>query len=167
MAEDKEKLDGKAAPEPQPQFALQTIYVKDVSFETPNSPAIFSMEWKPEVNMQLSSEARNLQNKMTEVVLTITVTTKLEDKTAYLVEVNVAGIFVLDGIPADMMERVVSTACPNMLFPFARELVCNLVTRGGFPQLILAPVNFDALYKQQKQEDSKTTADKTNEQTRH
>ena len=166
MAENK-KLDGKAAPESQPQFTLQSIYVKDISFETPNSPDIFSLEWKPEVNMHLSSEARGIGQNMTEVVLSVTVTTKLGEKTAYLVETSVAGIFVLEHIPEEMIERMVATICPNMLFPFARELVSNLVTRGGFPQLLLAPVNFDALYQHQKQEESKTASEKTDGQIRH
>lgn len=134
------------------QFSIQKIYVKDVSFETPHSPLIFTEEWAPKVDLQLASQARAVNEDLTEVVLTITLTTRLGEKTAYLVETHVAGIFLIKEFPGEVVERMVATVCPNILFPFARELVCDLVTRGGFPQLLLAPVNFDALYAQQKQQ---------------
>ncbi len=134
------------------QFSLQKIYIKDVSFETPHSPSIFTEEWAPSVNMQVSSEASTIQDNLNEVVLTVTVTVTLGEKTAYLVEVHVAGIFYMKGFPDDVMERMAATVCPNILFPFARELVSDLVTRGGFPQLLLAPVNFEILYARQKRQ---------------
>lgn len=134
------------------QFAVQKIYTKDISFETPHSPQIFAEEWAPKVNMQLSSEASLIHEDLTEVVLTITLTVTLGEKTAYLVEAHIAGIFLIKDFPKEIVERMAATICPNMLFPFARELVCDLVTRGGFPQLLLAPVNFDALYAQQKKQ---------------
>jgi len=134
------------------QFALQKIYIKDISFETPHSPGIFTVDWVPAVNMQLSSEASHINDELIEIVLTVTVTTTLGEKTAYLVESHIAGIFMFKDFPQDVVEHMAATVCPNILFPFARELVCDLVTRGGFPQLLLAPVNFEALYAQQKRQ---------------
>lgn len=131
------------------QFAPQKIYIKDLSFETPHSPEVFKEEWNPTVNMNIASEAKLIDEKLYEVVLTVTVTVTMEEKTAYLVEAQQAGIFHIDGFPEEIIARMVATICPNILFPFARELVADLVTRGGFPQLLLAPVNFDVLYQQQ------------------
>ena len=131
------------------QFAPQKIYIKDLSFETPHSPEIFTEEWNPAVNMNIASEAKLIDEKLYEVVLTVTVTVTMEEKTAYLVEAHQAGVFHIDGFPEEIIARMVATICPNILFPFARELVADLVTRGGFPQLLLAPVNFEALYQQQ------------------
>ncbi|MCG8379414.1 MAG: protein-export chaperone SecB [Proteobacteria bacterium] len=142
------------------QFSVQKVYVKDLSFETPNSPEVFKMEWKPVVDMHMTNEANKIEDNLYEVVLSVTLTVKINDKTAYLVEVNQAGIFFINNIPEDMMDRTLATVCPNILFPFARETISDIVTRGGFPQLLLAPVNFDALYVQQQQqaaEQEKTT----------
>ncbi len=132
------------------QLAPQKIYVKDLSFETPHSPDIFKEEWSPGVNMNLSSDANLIDDKLYEVVLTVTVTVTMGEKTAYLIEACQAGIFHIDGFPEEIVTRMVAIVCPNILFPFARELVSDLVTRGGFPQLLLAPVNFEALYQQQQ-----------------
>lgn len=141
-------------------FAIQKVYVKDISFETPNSPAVFAEEWSPKVDMHLGSKASKVHDNLTEVVLSVTLTTKLGDRTAYLVEAHVAGIFLIKDFPGDVMEHLVAAICPNILFPFAREVVCDLVTRGGFPQLLLTPVNFEALYAQQKkQEESAADTD--------
>ena len=134
------------------QFAIQKIYVKDISFETPHTPGIFTVDWAPAVNMQLSSEASRINDELIEIVLTVTVTTTLGEKTAYLVEAHIAGIFMFKEFPQHVVEHMAATVCPNILFPFARELVCDLVTRGGFPQLLLSPVNFEALYAQQKRQ---------------
>ena len=141
------------------QFSIQKVYVKDLSFETPNSPDIFKMEWKPVVDMHMTNEATPIGEDLYDVVLSITLTVKLEEKTAYLVEINQAGIFLIKNIPEDVIERMLATVCANILFPFAREAVSDTVTRGGFPQLLLSPVNFDALYAQQQTEqpDSSTT----------
>jgi len=135
------------------QFSIQKIYVKDVSFETPNSPQIFQKQWQPVVNMDLTSAARTLDKSFYEVVLSVTVTVSFEKETVYLVEVQQAGIFQMTDIPEEIVKQMLATACPNILFPFAREAVSDLVTRGGFPQLLLAPVNFDALYLQQQQKE--------------
>jgi len=137
----------------QGQFAIQKIYTKDISFETPNSPAIFSeAKWEPEINVQLNSRAAQLNPGLHEVVLTVTVTAKQGDKTAFLVEVQQAGIFQAEGIDEAQMGHLLGSFCPNILFPYAREAISDLVSRGGFPQLLLAPVNFDALYAQHLQQ---------------
>lgn len=130
------------------QFTIQKIYVKDLSFEAPNSPQVFLEKWEPEVNLQISNSATALSDSTQEVVLTLTVTAKQQDKTAYLVEVHQAGIFNITGYDKDQLAAMVGGYCPHVLFPFAREAVSDLVTRGGFPQLLLAPINFDVLYRQ-------------------
>ena len=132
----------------QTHFSIQKIYVKDLSFETPNSPQVFLEKWEPDVNLQLANKATLLSDNTHEIVLNVTVTTKLKDKTAYLAEVHVAGIFNIMGFDKAQLAAWVSSHCPQMLFPYAREVVSDLVTRGGFPQLLLAPINFDALYRQ-------------------
>lgn len=134
------------------QFALQKLYVKDVSFETPNSPEIFTNKWEPKVEFNLASNAQNLQEDLYEVGLTVTVTVKLEDKTAYLVEVCQAGIFTLTGFSEQELGPMIGSFCPNILFPYAREAVSDLVIKGGFPPMLLTPVNFDALYMQHVQQ---------------
>jgi len=134
------------------EFALQRIYIKDVSFETPNSPTIFTEEWKPESNLNLNSGVNKLADDTYEVILTVTVTTKVGDKTAFLVEVQQAGIFHIKGFPESEMGPMMNAYCPNVLFPYAREVVSDLVSKGSFPQLLLTPVNFDALYAQHLQE---------------
>ena len=133
----------------QQQFTMQRIYAKDVSFESPASPDIFRQNWQPNVNVDLntrSSKADETGNH--EVILTITVTAKMEDKSAFLVEVQQAGIFFAAGIEEDSLKQILATVAPNILFPYAREAIDALVVKGGFPPLMLAPVNFDALYQQ-------------------
>jgi len=134
------------------EFVIQKIYCKDLSFETPNSPDVFRHQWQPEVNLQVSNAAATLAENVHEIVLSLTVTAKLEDKTAYLVEVQQAGIFTLKGYNQQEMGAMVGAFCPNILFPYARETISDLVARGGFPQLLLAPVNFDLLYQQHLQQ---------------
>jgi len=137
----------------QEQFSIQKIYTKDISFETPNSPAIFTeSKWEPEVSVQLNSKAGPMDNNMHQVVLAVTVTAKIGDKTAYLVEVQQAGIFQATGFEESQLNHLLGAFCPNILFPYMRETICDLVTRGGFPQMLLQPVNFDALYAQQVQQ---------------
>ncbi len=162
MAENQQQAQGK--------FAIQKIYIKDVSLETPNSPAIFSnTEWKPDINVQLGSQATQLNENVHEVVLTVTVTAKQGDKTAFLVEVQQAGIFQAEGIDPTQIGHLLGAYCPNILFPYAREAISDLVTRGGFPQLLLAPVNFDALYAQhlQQQQARQQAQGKTEESATH
>ncbi|GDY26304.1 MULTISPECIES: protein-export chaperone SecB [unclassified Agarivorans] len=131
---------------PQVEFAIQRIYTKDISFETPNSPQVFQLEWKPEVKVDLDTTSNKLADNVFEVVLTLTVTAKVEDKTAFLCEVHQGGIFTLGNMPEPQLAHAINAYCPNILFPYAREAVSNLVNRGSFPQINLAPVNFDALF---------------------
>lgn len=134
------------------QFAIQKIYVKDISFETPNTPAVFTEQWNPEVNLNLNSESKPIADNVYEVVMKLTVTAKQGENTAYLAEVQQAGIFTLAGFADEEVKPMLGAFCPNTLYPFARETVADLVQRGGFPPLLLAPINFDALYAQQIQE---------------
>ncbi|QDO99994.1 protein-export chaperone SecB [Thalassotalea sp. PS06] len=129
-----------------PAFAIQRVYTKDVSFETPSSPAIFQKEWKPEVKLDLDTRSNKLAEDTYEVVLAITVTATLDDQVAFLAEVQQAGIFTVGNMPEPQLAHTLGSFCPNTLFPYAREVVSSLVARGTFPQLNLAPVNFDALF---------------------
>lgn len=134
--------------QPAQQFALQRIYIKDVSFETPQGFEIFRQPWKPRVNLDLNTRQNRIDEQNIEVVLTLSVTATQEDKTAFVVEVQQAGIFHVSGVPEQQLRQVLATVCPSILFPYAREAVDSLVVRGSFPPLMLAPVNFDALYLQ-------------------
>ena len=133
---------------PSQVFNIAKIYLKDTSFEAPNTPEVFQQEWQPEANVELATSARPVADNAYEVVVTVTVTTKLGDKTAYLCEIHQAGIFQLEGFDEQTLRGLLGSFCPNILFPYAREAVSDLVTRGGFPQMLLGPVNFDALYAQ-------------------
>lgn len=144
--------------EEEKQFALQKLYIKDVSFETPNSPAVFTQKWDPKVEFNLASNVQALQEGLYEVSLTVTVTVSLEDKTAYLVEVSQAGIFTISGFDEQELSPMIGSFCPNILFPYAREAVSDLVIKGGFPPMLLAPVNFDALYMQHVQQQQAAAA---------
>ena len=133
------------------QFEIQKIYVKNISLESPNSPQVFREQWKPSVHMDIANSADELGDNLYEVTLSITATVSQGEKTVYLVEVQQAGIFLMADFPREIIGRMVATVCPNIMFPYAREVVSDLVTRAGFPQLLLAPVNFDALYLQHQQ----------------
>ena len=135
--------------QPQQQFSMQRIYSKDVSFESPATPAIFGKQWQPKVNVDLNTKSDKFDDKGNyEVVLTITITAKMEEETAFLVEIQQAGIFLINGFNENDTRRVLGTAAPTILFPYAREAIDALCTKGGFPPAMLAPVNFDALYQQ-------------------
>jgi preprotein translocase subunit SecB len=134
------------------QFTIQRIYTKDVSFETPNSPAIFQKEWTPEVKLDLDTRSNKLDEGVFEVVLALTVTATLGEETAFLCEIQQAGIFTVAEVEEVQLAHMLGAFCPNVLFPYAREAVSNLVNRGTFPQLNLAPVNFDALFAQYMQQ---------------
>jgi len=136
----------------QPVFSIEKIYVKDLSLEIPNAPRIFLERESPEVNIQLHTKAERIDESMFESVLTATVTAKIKDKTMFLVEVQQAGIFQIRNIPDADMEPVLGIACPNIIFPYLRESVSDVVTRAGFHAVILNPVNFEALYHQGKQQ---------------
>ncbi|EKN46134.1 MULTISPECIES: protein-export chaperone SecB [Pseudomonas] len=134
-----------------PQFSLQRIYVRDLSFEAPKSPAIFRQEWTPTVSLDLNTRQKPLEGDFYEVVLTLSVTVNNGDEVAFIVEVQQAGIFLIKGLDDASMSHTLGAFCPNILFPYAREAIDNLVVRGSFPALMLAPVNFDALYAQELQ----------------
>ena len=135
----------------QPVFGMQKVYVKDASVELPNAPRVFMAALTPQIEVQLESTAERLDETIFEVVVSVTVTAKQEDKTSFLVEVAQAGIFEISGVPEQDLEPVLGIACPNILFPYAREAVANLVGRAGFPALHLSPVNFEAIYVQRLQ----------------
>ena len=130
------------------QFAIQRIYVKDISYESPNAPAIFRKEWQPAIQLDLDTRSEKLDDNTFEVVLSLTVTARIEEEVAFLCEVQQAGIFSVPVLEDAQMAHMLASFCPNILFPYAREAVSNLVNRGTFPQLNLAPVNFDALFAQ-------------------
>lgn len=135
-----------------PMLHLEKIYVKDVSYEAPNAPQVFLEQSAPQVEIQLNigHSAFNAEQGMHEVVLTVTVTAKLGDKGMFLVELQQAGLFRLNGVPENELPMVLEIACPNILLPFAREAVNELVGKGGFPQLLINPVNFEVLYQQKQ-----------------
>ncbi|RUR21963.1 protein-export chaperone SecB [Legionella qingyii] len=137
------------------QFMIQRIYVKDLSFETPNTPAVFQQQWEPELNLEINTSNTKLEEGVYEVVLTVTTTVTNQKATAFLVEVKQAGIFTIQGAPANQLDHLLNSFCPNILFPYAREAITSQVIRGSFPQLVLAPINFDALYMQQLAEKQK------------
>lgn len=153
-----------ASEQAQAQFIIQKIYTKDMSFETPNSPEIFREEWKPELDLQLTNEYKQLDDNNHDITLVATVTAKLGDKTAFLIEVKQAGVFSLVGYSQEEMGPIIGSHCPNILFPYVREVISDIVLKGGFPQLVLAPVNFDALYMQQVEQAKKQAAE---QQTTH
>lgn len=130
----------------QQNFAIQRIFLKDVSFEAPNSPEIFQQDWNPDVNLDLDTQSRELGQGIYEVILRLTVTVKNQEKTGFLCEVQQGGIFSVDGMEAPQLAHCLGAFCPNILFPYARETISSLVVKGTFPQLNLAPVNFDALF---------------------
>lgn len=130
-----------------PSFAIEKLYVKDISLEVPNAPEIFLESESPEIGLQLQTAVTALGEDAFEVVLTTTVTAKLgEEKTVFLVEVAQAGIFRVRNVPEDNLAPLLSIACPNILFPYAREVVSDVVSRAGFAPVVLQPVNFEALY---------------------
>jgi preprotein translocase subunit SecB len=129
------------------QVRLERLYLKDASFESPRSPEVFAENWKPEMQMEINSKTNVQENNRFEVVLTVTLRAKAENgKTAFIIEVQQAGLFLIEGVDDATRQRVLATVCPNTLFPYVRETVDSMAVRGGFPALALAPVNFDAAY---------------------
>ena len=131
------------------QLSLQKVYIKDASFEVPGAPHIFQEQGQPQVQLNLSQQVGNLADNVYEVVLTVTVTCKFAEKTAYLAEVQQAGVFGMSGFDAANRDAVLATYCPNVLFPYARQIVADLIQNGGFPPFLLQPINFEALYAEQ------------------
>ena len=148
---------------PETQFMIQRIYCKGLSFETTNTPAVFQQRWEPELSLDLNTQHTLLEAGVYEVVLTVTATVKNQDSTAFLVEIQQAGIFTIQGAEAQQLDHLLGSFCPTVLFPYAREAITAEVIRGSFPQLVLAPINFDALYMQQLEERQKADAEKQGE----
>ena len=140
-----------ATTEQQPTFQIEKIYVKDLSFELPNAPQVFMQSENPQLEIQVRNDAQQFAEALYEVVVTVTVTARLKEKTLFLAEAAQAGIFSLRGVPADDLAPLLGIACPNILYPYVREAISDLVTRGGFPPVLLAPVSFEALYAQRNQ----------------
>ena len=151
MSDSKETATEQNNENAEPHFSIEKIYLKDVSFESPAAPAIFTEDWSPEINMDLNTQAKPLENDFYEVELNITVTAKNNDATGFLVEIKQCGIFSISGMDEANLNGMLGSFCPNVLFPYAREAISDLVSKGGFPQLLLAPVNFDAIYAQHMQ----------------
>ena len=147
MTEETQAAEG-AAQQPNQQFALQRMYLKDLSFEAPMGAKAFRQQWKPQVNQELNTKTSKVEDNLFEVILTVTVTVKIEEETAFLVEVQQAGLFHVAGIEGQQLAQVLNTVCPNILFPYAREAIDNVALKGSFPALLLPPVNFDALFAQ-------------------
>ena len=138
-----------------PHFEIQRIYLKDLSYEAPNTPHTFVEDWKPEVQLNLETKSNRIQDNVHEVILSVTATVNTNKKPAFIVETHMAGVFMISGLENEHLRQMLGSFCPNILFPYAREVISDVVVRGGFPQLILAPVNFDALYAQHVEEQQK------------
>ena len=135
------------------QIAIQKIYTKDFSFESPQAPTVFTKsDWEPKTNLNLRSTHSELGDDNHDVILTLTIETKHEDKTLFLVELHQAGIFNITGYEGDELAAVLGSFCPSTLFPYARETIANMVAKGGFPEFVLQPINFDSLFAQTKQQ---------------
>jgi len=149
------------------QFVLKKLYIKDLSFEIPGAPEIFQGEYKPEVKLDMNSRSRSVAENEYEVDLTISLTATQDDQTVFVVEVQQAGIFSISGVDEEIrLRHALSAYCPNILFPYVRETVSSLVAKGGFPPLLLAPVNFDQLFAAQMQQDqAKAAAEEAKNET--
>lgn len=150
--------------QPETTFAIQRVYIKDVSFETPNVPQIFTKEWKPEINIEMNSAFQQLDENVHEVALRITLTVKTQDEIAYICEVTQAGIFALAGFNEGQLQHCLGAYCPNILFPYAREAIASLVNKATFQPINLEPVNFDVLfmnYIQQQQQQAQAEPSET------
>lgn len=152
MAEEQKQDAAAEEQQQQAQFQLQKLYMKDVSFELPNAPQIFQEDGQVEIKMNLAQRVEKLSDGVQEVVLTVTVTANLGEKTAYLAEVQQAGIFAISGLNEQATHAAVNTLCPHTLFPYARRAITDMVADGGFPPLVLQPINFDQIYAQRLQE---------------
>jgi preprotein translocase subunit SecB len=164
MAKENKTPAKEAAPEQgaQPGFGIEKLYVKDASIEVPNAPQIFTERTAPQVNVEIGNSAQRLEEGVFEVSIKVTVTAKIGEKTAFLVEVTQAGIFAIRNVPEENLEIIVGVTCPNILFPYAREAVSDMVTRAGFAPVLLNPINFEALYMQQKQQQAENAGAKPN-----
>ncbi len=149
----------------QPEFNFARIYVKDVSFEIPHSPSIFNEPWEPDIKIQLDIVTNSLENNFHEVVLDITATATQGDRTAFLCEVKQAGIFLMKNIESTQQNQMLNVFCPDALFPYARETISALISKGGFPQLLITPVDFNNLYQQKLAQSQAPSVDAASEQS--
>ncbi len=149
--------------QPQAHFSVSRLYLKDASYEAPGSPAIFAKEWAPEVGLDINTRTTKVNDNHYEVVLKLTATAKCEGETAFLIEVQQAGLFKVENIEGPNLQHTLGAFCPTILFPYAREVVDNLANKGSFPPLMLAPVNFEALFAEQmkQQQQQKEAAPET------
>lgn len=145
-----------------PTFNIQRIYIKDFSFESPNSPVIFKQPWEPQVNLDMNTRAVALDDNAYEVTLMLTVTAKIKEDVAFIAEIKQAGIFTIADFPQDAINQMLAAYAPNILFPYARTTIDNMIVQGSFPAIMLAPINFDGLY-QQRLADEKAAAEKAEE----
>ncbi len=146
---------------PQAGFAIQKIYLKDISFETPSGLEAFTKTWKPNVQQDLNIQVTPIEDGLFEVLLLLTITARIENKVVFLVEVKQGGLFAINGLDGIQLSHAINTLCPQILFPYARETIDSLLVRGGFPPLMLAPINFDAVFAQammQAQQQAETNA---------
>jgi len=141
-----------ADPGAQASFQVEKLYVKDLSLEVPNAPQVFTQPAQPELEIQMRNEASPFTDGLYEVVVTVTVTARAGEKTLFLAEVAQAGIFTIRGLPADDLDPLLGIGCPTILYPYAREAISDLVTRAGFPPVVLAPVSFEQVYLQRRQQ---------------
>jgi preprotein translocase subunit SecB len=152
---------------PQAGFAIQKIYLKDISFETPSGLEAFTKAWKPNVQQDLNIQVTPVEEGLFEVLLLLTITARIDNKVVFLVEVKQGGLFVINGLDGIQLSHAINTLCPQILFPYARETIDSLLTRGGFPPIMLAPINFDAVFAQavmqaqQQAEATPSTAEET------
>jgi preprotein translocase subunit SecB len=147
------------------QFMIQRIYIKNLSFETTNTPAVFQQQWEPELSLDLNTQHTQLDDSTYEVALTVTATVKNKTAVAFLIEVQQAGIFTIQGPAPEQLDHLLGSFCPSILFHYAREAITTEVIRGSFPQLVLEPINFDALYIQQMDEKKKALNEQPTETT--
>lgn len=164
MADKKDQVSGEIAgqeTESAPNFIIKRVYIKDSSFETPNTPAVFKEAYKPGIQFNMNTKTNKFDDNLYEVILTMTVEVKNEDDKVYFVaEVQQAGIFLIEGFNEDNMIRVLHITCPNILFPYGREAIDGLANKGSFPGLMLAPVNFESAFAQaQEQQAQQAKAD--------
>jgi preprotein translocase subunit SecB len=142
------------------RLSIGKIYLKDFSFESPQAPDVFRQaDWKPKTDLNLRSSHTVVADNHHEIVLTVTVEAKLEDKTVFLVELQQAGLFEIFGYEGEELGAIIGSFCPNILFPYARETLASLIQKGGFPEFVLQPINFDALYFQSKQQQAAAQAE--------
>ena len=154
--------------ETEKRLSITKIYLKDFSFESPQTPGIFRQsDWQPQTNLNLRSAHTAIDGDGHEIVLTITIEAKEKDKTCFLIELQQAGLFEIAGYEGEELQAIVGSFCPNILFPYARESIASLIQKGGFPEFVLQPINFDALYMQSKQQQMAAAAETTGNPETH